>query len=46
LGLALVSSGKVDLTKVITHQFDLKYYQKGFDAIMSGNSGKVVLNIK
>jgi threonine 3-dehydrogenase len=46
LGVSLVSSGKVDLTKVITHQFDFKDYEKGFEAMMSGNSGKVVLNIK
>ncbi|ACI16985.1 L-threonine 3-dehydrogenase [Coprothermobacter proteolyticus DSM 5265] len=45
LGVSLVSSGKVDLKKVITHQFDFKDYEEAFSTMMSGNSGKVVLNI-
>jgi threonine 3-dehydrogenase len=45
LGVSLVSSGKVDLKKVITHQFDFKDYEAAFSAMMSGNSGKVVLNV-
>jgi len=45
LGVSLVSSGRVDLKKVITHQFDFKDYEAAFSAMMSGNSGKVVLNV-
>jgi len=45
LGVSLVSSDKVDLKKVITHQFDFKDYEEAFSTMMSGNSGKVVLNI-
>lgn len=45
LGVSLVGSGKVDLKKVITHQFDFKDYEAAFSAMMSGNSGKVVLNV-
>ena len=39
----MVQSG-LDLTPVITHTFDYTDYQKGFDIMRSGNSGKVVLN--
>jgi len=45
LGVSLVSSGRVDLKKVITHQFDFKDYEAAFSAMTSGNSGKVVLNV-
>ena len=39
----LVQSG-LDLSPVITHRFGIDDYQKGFDAMLSGNSGKVVLD--
>lgn len=39
----LVQSG-IDLCKVITHQFPIDDFQQGFDAMRSGNSGKVILN--
>ena len=29
---------------VITHRFHYTDFQKGFDAMMSGNSGKVILD--
>ena len=29
---------------IITHHFDIKDFQKGFDAMISGNSGKVILD--
>ena len=34
----------LDLTPVITHRFHYTDFQKGFDAMMSGKSGKVVLD--
>lgn len=40
---ALIQSG-LDLTPVITHRFGIDDYQKGFDAMLSGQSGKVVLD--
>ncbi|NPV89000.1 L-threonine 3-dehydrogenase [Coprothermobacteraceae bacterium] len=46
LAVALVSSGKVDLRRVVTHQFEMKDFEKGFQTMMSGQSGKVVLNIR
>jgi threonine 3-dehydrogenase len=29
---------------VITHRFSWRYYEKGFDAMRSGESGKVILD--
>ncbi len=34
----------IDLTPVITHRFEIDDFQKGFDVMESGNSGKVILN--
>jgi len=39
----LIESG-LDLSPVITHQFPFEEYEKGFEVMMSGNSGKVILN--
>lgn len=40
---SLLQSG-LDLSPVITHQFDIDDFQKGFDQMGSGESGKVILN--
>ena len=40
---SLIQSG-LDLTPIITHHFPVKDFQKGFDTMLSGNSGKVILN--
>ena len=34
----------LDISDIITHHFDIKDFQKGFDAMISGNSGKVILD--
>ncbi len=34
----------IDLTPMITHRFHIDDFQKGFDVMESGNSGKVILN--
>ena len=34
----------LDISDIITHHFDIKDYQKGFEAMISGNSGKVILD--
>jgi threonine 3-dehydrogenase len=39
----MLESG-VDITPVITHRFDYSDYQKGFDAMISGQTGKVILD--
>ncbi|MEQ9889273.1 L-threonine 3-dehydrogenase [Pectobacterium zantedeschiae] len=40
---ALIQSG-LDLSPIITHRFHIDEFQKGFDAMRSGQSGKVILN--
>ncbi|MEA4965221.1 MAG: L-threonine 3-dehydrogenase [Oscillospiraceae bacterium] len=42
--MSYMVQGGLDLTPVITHRFHYTDFQKGFDAMMSGNSGKVVLD--
>lgn len=39
----LLESG-LDLTPIITHHFPIDSFEKGFEVMMSGNSGKVILN--
>jgi len=39
----MLQSG-LDIGKVITHRMPWNEYEKGFDAMRSGNSGKVVLD--
>jgi threonine 3-dehydrogenase len=41
----MIQSG-LDIDPVITHRFNYTNFQKGFDAMRSGNSGKVVLTWK
>ncbi|WP_414829216.1 L-threonine 3-dehydrogenase [Alteromonas sp. H39] len=40
---SLIQSG-LDLTPIITHQFSVDDFQKGFDTMGSGESGKVILD--
>jgi threonine 3-dehydrogenase len=39
----MIQSG-LDVAPVITHRFDIRDYEKGFEAMISGQSGKVVLD--
>ena len=39
----LLKSGAVDLNPLITHVLPMEEFQKGFELMISGNSGKVVL---
>ena len=41
--VAMLQSG-LDLSPVLTHQFAVEDYEKGFAAMLSGQSGKVILN--
>lgn len=34
----------LDISPIITHRFDIKDYKKGFEAMISGQSGKVILD--
>lgn len=40
---AMIQSG-LDITPVITHRFPIDEFQKGFDIMRSGQSGKVILD--
>ena len=40
---AMIQSG-MDIMPVITHRFSHRDFQKGFDAMRSGRSGKIVLD--
>ncbi len=40
---SMIESG-LDISPVITHRFHYTEYEKGFEVMRSGNSGKVVLN--
>ncbi len=40
---SLIQSG-LDLSPIITHHFKVDDFQKGFDAMRSGASGKVILD--
>jgi threonine 3-dehydrogenase len=35
----------LDISSVITHRFSFDDFQKGFDAMLSGESGKVILSL-
>jgi threonine 3-dehydrogenase len=39
----LLQSG-LDISAIVTHQFDIDDFQQGFDIMSSGQSGKVILN--
>ena len=41
--IAMLESG-LDLNPIITHRFKINDFQKGFDAMLSGKSGKVILD--
>ena len=41
--MTMLIQGGLDVTPLITHRFHYTEFQKGFDAMRSGNSGKVVL---
>ncbi|MBP8912556.1 MAG: L-threonine 3-dehydrogenase [Phycisphaerae bacterium] len=44
--MTMLIQGGLDITPLITHRFHYTDFQKGFDAMRSGNSGKVVLTWK
>ena len=41
--VAMLQSG-LDISPIITHRFGIDEFQKGFDVMRSGQSGKVVLD--
>ena len=41
--VSMLQSG-LDISPIITHKFNIADYQTAFDTMLSGNSGKVILN--
>jgi len=41
--VALIQSG-LDISPIITHHFKVDDYRQGFEAMLSGHSGKVILD--
>ena len=41
--MTVILQSGLDITSVITHRFPFQEYQKAFDVMASGNSGKVIL---
>lgn len=39
----LLKSGKVDLSKIVTHRFKLSEFEKAMEIMKSGESGKIIL---
>jgi threonine 3-dehydrogenase len=44
--MTVMIQGGLDITPVITHRYHYTEFQKGFDAMLSGESGKVILDWK
>jgi threonine 3-dehydrogenase len=44
-GKALIECGKVNLRKVITHEFKLEEYEEAFKTVSSGQCGKVLFKL-
>lgn len=42
--MASLIQGGLDLSPIITHEFSIDDFQKGFDVMGSGQSGKVILD--
>lgn len=42
--LTAMLQSSMDVTPVITHRFSHRDFQKGFDVMRSGESGKVILD--
>jgi threonine 3-dehydrogenase len=42
--MSVILESGVDISPVITHRFDHTEFQKGFEAMMSGQTGKVILD--
>ncbi len=40
---SLLATGKVDLDKIVTHEFPMSKFEEAFELMKSGNSGKIIL---
>ena len=44
--MTVLLQGGLDITKVLTHRYPLREFEKGFEAMRSGQAGKVILDIE
>ena len=44
--MTVLLQGGLDITPVITHRYPLREFEKGFEAMRSGQAGKVILDIE
>ena len=44
--MTTMTQAGLDISPIITHHFDVEDYEKGFEAMLSGQSGKVILDWK
>ena len=42
--MSAMIEGGLDISRIITHHFDVRNFEKGFEAMNSGSSGKVILD--
>ena len=42
--MTTMTQAGLDISDIITHRFDIKDFQKGFDVMISGKAGKVILD--
>ena len=42
--MSAMLQGGLDISNIITHRMDIRDYEKGFEAMNSGKSGKVILD--
>ncbi|MBQ1534273.1 MAG: L-threonine 3-dehydrogenase [Erysipelotrichaceae bacterium] len=42
--MSVMLQAGLDISAIITHRYDIRDFQKGFDAMLSGKSGKVILD--
>ncbi len=42
--MTTMTQAGLDISGIITHRYDIRDFQKGFDAMISGQSGKVILD--
>ena len=42
--MTTMTQAGLDISEIITHHFDIRDFQKGFDAMLSGEAGKVILD--
>ena len=43
--MSVLTESGLDISPVITHRFDFADFEQGFAAMISGNTGKVVLDL-